>query len=133
MATYKNRYGRITFNKKTGSLTTMLMGFVPHHDFVDLLTHKYRLILECRPKKCLLDIRTISVFAAGSEEYLKNTWLPLIREDGVKTIAFLVSNDKFGKALRDKILDNTIINTADFCISFFWEINEANNWLKGKI
>jgi hypothetical protein len=133
VATYKNRYGRITFNKKTDSLTTMLMGFVPHHDFVDLLAHKYRLILECRPKKCLLDIQTISVFAAGSEEYLKNFWMPSIKKDGIEALAFLVSNDKFGKALRDKILDNTISNNVDFGILFFWEVNEANDWLKGKI
>jgi len=63
--------------------------FIPEDAYRKALEIVYDTICDHDVEKCLIDMRKLSVIPRGAQEWMDNTWLPLVEAQGVKNFAIV--------------------------------------------
>lgn len=97
MIDYIRSYVTSVHNAEAACLEVTYKGFINYDELVEVIQYEFEMIRHYKLKKCLVNLREISVYPAGGQEYIKTVWFPQAIKDGLQVAAVVVPDDTFGK------------------------------------
>lgn len=97
MVDFIRSYVTAVHNAEAACLQVTFKGFINYDELVEVIAYEFEMIRHYKIKKCLVNLREISVYPDGGQEYIKEVWFPQVIKDGMQIAAFVVPDDTFGK------------------------------------
>jgi hypothetical protein len=97
MIDFIRSYVTAVHNAEAACLQVTFKGFIKYDELVEVIAYEFEMIRHYKIKKCLVNLREISVYPDGGQEYIKNVWFPQVIQEGMQVAAFVVPDDTFGK------------------------------------
>lgn len=97
MVDFIRSYVTAVHNAEAACLQVTFKGFINYDELVEVIAYEFEMIRHYKIKKCLVNLREISVYPDGGQEYIKEVWFPQVIKDGMRIAAFVVPDDTFGK------------------------------------
>ena len=129
MDDFISNFVEVRAEKKLNVLSVKFLRFIPYPDFLKTVEQEYELIRNHHLKKCMIDLRLITVYATGMPEYVKDVWFPTVQSLGMQYIAFVVPEAVLGQMSMNRAHKNTEAN-ASMTVEHFKDIKDAMAWLK---
>jgi hypothetical protein len=103
----------------------MFKGLVTYDEFVEVSEYEFEMIRHYKLKKCFVNLREMSAYPTGGQDYVKNIWFPRVIKEGIQMLAFVVPDDIFVKVSMVEAHDPQ----GTLTIQYFDEENRALAWL----
>lgn len=97
MVDFIRSYVTAVHNAEAACLHVTFKGFIKYDELVEAIAYELEMIRHYKLKKCLVNLREISVYPDGGQEYIRDVWFPQVIKEGIEFAAFVVPDDTFGK------------------------------------
>jgi hypothetical protein len=116
------------FDSALGAVINSFPTFLSNEAFIQRCEQSLQLLQEHNCSRLLVDTSSLGVMGFEKKSYIERTWFPKALEIGLKTAAFLVPKDNFGKygmeQANKKAAEEMPIN-----MRYFHQFEEARLWL----
>jgi hypothetical protein len=129
MDEFISNFVEVRAEKKQKVLSVKFLKFIPYPDFLKAVEQEYELIRNHYLRKCMIDLRLISVYDNGMPEYVNDVWFPTVQSLGVRYIAFVVPEAVLGQMSMNRAHKNTEANVG-MNVEHFKDIKGAMDWLQ---
>jgi hypothetical protein len=117
---------KVIHNKEYNFLDVVFSGFISYEELIESCEYEFKLIEHYKIKKCLINLREISIYPPGGEEFVKTCWFPKVIELGTKAIAIIAPDDVFAQISMQEAHGIEIPVT----VQHFTERDSALQWLE---
>lgn len=121
---------KILHNKEYNFLDVAFSGFISYEELIEVCEYEFKLIEHYKIKKCLINLREISIYPPGGEGFIKTCWFPKVIELGTKAIAIIVPDNVFA---RISMQEAHRIEQIPVTLQHFTERDSAIQWLESKL
>ncbi len=117
---------KVGHNEMLSCLEVSFSGFITYDELVEAVHYEFEMIRHFTLKKCMINLREISIYPQGGQEYIKTEWFPKIIQLQVKAIAFIVPDDLFGQMSMQEAHSS---EQMPITIKYFKHTDEAQVWI----
>jgi hypothetical protein len=122
-------YVKIVHNPQAACMEVTFTGFISYDELVEAAEYEFKMIQHYKLKKCLINLREISIYPEGGQEYIKAVWFPEAIKSGIRATAFIVPDDLFGKMSMQEAHSYTL-EAEVMNYDHFNDQDTAMKWLK---
>ncbi|HEY9049258.1 MAG TPA: hypothetical protein VIN08_25325 [Ohtaekwangia sp.] len=90
-------YARVLHNEDLQCLEVTFIGFITLDELKKIVEYEFEMFTHYALKKCIVNLREITVYPVGGQEYIKTVWFPWVVKHGLQVLAFVVPDDVFTK------------------------------------
>lgn len=127
---WTREYVTVDYDKGVNCLCVAMVGYATYEEFVGVAEYEYQMIRRYKIENLLINLKGISVYPQGGQEYIKDVWFARITGEGVRKVAFVVPEDIFGKIAMDEAHVSEM--NFDLVVQYFSSDATAKDWLKMK-
>jgi hypothetical protein len=121
-------YVKIVHNAQAACMEVTFTGFISYDELVEAVEYEFKMIQHYKLKKCLVNLRDISIYPEGGEEYIKAVWFPGVIKSGIRATAFIIPDDAFGKMSMEEAHSYTL-EAEVMTYDHFNDQDAARKWL----
>jgi hypothetical protein len=125
---YKD-YAQVIHNAELGCLEVIFTGFITFDELKEVIDYEFKMFTHFKLKKCVVNLRDITVYPQGGQEYIKNIWFPWIVAHGVKAIAIVVPDDVFAQM---SMQEAHSADAKPVTTKYFQKYTEALAWIRAE-
>lgn len=126
MIDFIRSYVTAVHNAEAACLQVTFKGFINYDELVEVIAYEFEMIRHYKLKKCFVNLRDISVYPEGGQEYIRQVWFPQAIKHGVRLVAFVVPDDMFGKMSMQEAHNYP---QSDLLMKYFNDADNALAWL----
>jgi len=120
---------KVLHDKEHNFLEIIFSGFITYEELVEVCEYEFKLIEHFSIKKCLINLRHISIYPPGGEEFIKTVWFPKVIKLEIRAIAFIVPDDVFAQVSMEEAHD---VKKLPITIKHFTGVDAAKQWLQSE-
>ncbi|MBI9067848.1 MAG: hypothetical protein JEZ09_11190 [Salinivirgaceae bacterium] len=119
------------YDSDTKAAIGLFRGFVTSDKFKEIANELHEIRKKNYSSKQLNNISDMKVLTQDVQQWLNNVWFPKAKITGLKTFAFVIPKDVFGKMSMESANSNSQI-TQGIEIQYFDDETKAKTWLNSK-